>query len=231
MSDSGDDQGQRRERTGEYDPNIVFVGNLDYKTTWQKLKDIFRRAGPVRFADLIADTDGRPKGSALVTFENETGATAAIKMFHDSELDGRRILVRRFESGRRPAFVRHHMQPRDKRRRDDPIDDRDHGVDTRRIPSASQEVPRPRSQQKRSDGKLFVSNLPFECTAQSLHDTFSQVGRVVDASIIHSSNGRSRGMGLVEFAERREAEIAIQEFDGIEMAGRPMQVRFERSAA
>jgi RNA recognition motif-containing protein len=81
------------------------------------------------------------------------------------------------------------------------------------------------------DCTLLVSNLPFECTSQALHDTFAQLGKVVRASIAYSPEGQSRGMGLVEFSSRRDAETGIEEFDGIEMAGRPMRVRFVQLGA
>ena len=83
----------------------------------------------------------------------------------------------------------------------------------------------PRSQRRT---KLFISNLPFDCNWRALRDTFAQVGAVRRADIILDAAGRSRGMGTVVFDSPDEAKKAVDEFDGIEMAGRPMGVRFDR---
>lgn len=92
-------------------------------------------------------------------------------------------------------------------------------------------VPKPRSQQvSESDRKLFVSNLPFDCTASALRETFQQIGLVERAEIISGRSGKSRGMGIVVMGHAEEARTAISEFDGIEMAGRAMNVRFDQKS-
>lgn len=51
-------------------------------------------AGSVTHVDVLKGPDGRSKGCAIVTFDNDMDAEKAIEMFHNSELDGRRIEVR-----------------------------------------------------------------------------------------------------------------------------------------
>ena len=96
--------------------NVLFVGNLPFQTPWQNIKDQFRRAGKVRYTDLIADRGGRPKGSALVTMYNSEGARRAIKMFNETEFEGRRLIVRLFDEGPRPQLVQREMMPQYNRR-------------------------------------------------------------------------------------------------------------------
>ncbi|ORC92261.1 RNA-binding protein [Trypanosoma theileri] len=92
-------------------------------------------------------------------------------------------------------------------------------------------VPKPRSQQVNEIGrKLFVSNLPFDCTSSALRETFQQVGNVERAEIILGRNGKSRGMGIVVMKTEEESRVAIAEFDGIEMANRAMNVRLDNKA-
>jgi len=96
--------------------------------------------------------------------------------------------------------------------------------------AAASDVPRPRSSQQHNDEserKLFVSNLPFDCTGSALRETFQQIGTVERAEIIVGRNGKSRGMGMVVLGTAEEARVAISEFDGIEMAGRAMNVRLD----
>eukprot|EP00658_Telonema_sp_P-2_P036590 TRINITY_DN26434_c0_g1_i3.p2 TRINITY_DN26434_c0_g1~~TRINITY_DN26434_c0_g1_i3.p2 ORF type:complete len:148 (-),score=44.47 TRINITY_DN26434_c0_g1_i3:104-547(-) len=90
-------------------------------------------------------------------------------------------------------------------------------------------VPKPRSQQGDDAGRrLFVSNLPYDCTSVALSQTFSQIGKVDRADVLRDDNNRSRGLGVVVMGTEVLAKTAIAEFDGVEMAGRAMSVRFDR---
>jgi len=71
----------------------VFVGNLNWQTSWQDLKDKFRDVGEVAFVKIFEDDQGRSKGSAIVEFEDAL-AEKAIEQFNDTMFDGRRIQVR-----------------------------------------------------------------------------------------------------------------------------------------
>ena len=49
--------------------------------------------------------------------------------------------------------------------------------------------------------KLYVGNLSWNVTDDSLKDTFSQAGTVVSANVISDKmTGRSRGFGFVEMS-------------------------------
>lgn len=73
--------------------------------------------------------------------------------------------------------------------------------------------------------KLYVGNLPFSVTDQSLNDTFAECGTVESAKVITDRDtGRSKGFGFVEMSTDEEAQSAISKFDGAEWEGRPMRV-------
>ncbi len=73
--------------------------------------------------------------------------------------------------------------------------------------------------------KLYVGNLPFSATDQTLLDTFSQCGTVDSARIIMDrESGRSKGFGFVEMSTDEEANAAINKFNGADYNGRPMTV-------
>jgi RNA recognition motif-containing protein len=73
--------------------------------------------------------------------------------------------------------------------------------------------------------KLYVGNLPFSATDQSLVDAFSQCGTVESAKIITDrDSGRSKGFGFVEMSSEAEAADAIAKFNGADYEGRPMTV-------
>lgn len=73
--------------------------------------------------------------------------------------------------------------------------------------------------------KLYVGNLPFSATDQTLNDLFSQCGTVDSANLIMDrESGRSKGFGFVEMSSDEEAQAAINKFHGAELQGRPMTV-------
>ncbi|CAH1797080.1 unnamed protein product [Owenia fusiformis] len=74
--------------------NKVFVSNLDYKVTWQKLKDCFKMAGNVQRAEIMEDKEGKSRGMGIVTFEFPMEAVQAISMFNGQELYQRSMRVR-----------------------------------------------------------------------------------------------------------------------------------------
>ena len=77
--------------------------------------------------------------------------------------------------------------------------------------------------------KLYVGNLPFSTTEDSLRDVFGQCGTVTDVMIaLDRQTGRSRGFGFVTFSTDEEANAAVQKFHGSDMDGRTIQVNEAR---
>ncbi len=72
----------------------LYVGNLSYSMTEQDLRDLFSQAGEIQDVMLIVDRDTRrSKGFGFVEFVTEADARKAIEMFHDQEMQGRRLTV------------------------------------------------------------------------------------------------------------------------------------------
>jgi len=73
--------------------------------------------------------------------------------------------------------------------------------------------------------KLYVGNLPFSATDDSLQEIFAQFGSVTSAKIIMDRDtGRSKGFGFVEMASDEEATDAIQKLNGQSIGGRAVTV-------
>src|SRR5262245_65706439 len=80
--------------------------------------------------------------------------------------------------------------------------------------------------------KLYVGNLPFNTTYESLQEIFAQAGNVESAKVIMDRDtGRSKGFGFVEMATDQEAADAIQKFNGSNYGGRNMTVAEARPVA
>jgi RNA recognition motif-containing protein len=77
--------------------------------------------------------------------------------------------------------------------------------------------------------KLYVGNLSWETTENSLQDAFAECGEVVSAKIITDRNtNRSKGFGFVEMASDEAAEKAIEQFNGKELDGREIRVNLAK---
>jgi RNA recognition motif-containing protein len=76
---------------------------------------------------------------------------------------------------------------------------------------------------------LYVGNLPFTLDSAGLEDLFKQAGAVTSASVITDrQSGRSRGFGFVEMASEKEAQKAIEMFNGKEVEDRTLVVNEAR---
>ncbi len=77
--------------------------------------------------------------------------------------------------------------------------------------------------------RLYVGNLSFDTTDQSMRDAFSQAGAVNSATVmIDKMTGRSRGFGFVEMADDDGAAKAIEMWNGKELDGRQLTVNEAR---
>jgi RNA recognition motif-containing protein len=74
--------------------------------------------------------------------------------------------------------------------------------------------------------KLFIGNLPFTMTDDSLTQIFSAYGKVVSANVVFDKfSHRSKGFAFVEFETEEEAKAAMQALDGSEQEGRNIAVK------
>ena len=74
--------------------------------------------------------------------------------------------------------------------------------------------------------KLFVGNLPFTMTDDSLMQIFSAYGKVISANVVFDKfSHRSKCFAFVEFETEDEAKAAMQALDGSEQEGRNIAVK------
>ena len=77
--------------------------------------------------------------------------------------------------------------------------------------------------------QIYVGNLSYRMTEDSLQKLFEKHGEVVSAKIIMDKySGRSKGFGFVEMASKDDGEKAIQELNESEVEGRNIRVNFAR---
>uniref|UniRef100_A0A8L0DT64 Myelin expression factor 2 n=1 Tax=Oncorhynchus mykiss TaxID=8022 RepID=A0A8L0DT64_ONCMY len=71
----------------------IFVRNLSYDLTWQKLKEKFSVCGQVMFAEIKME-GGKSKGCGTVRFDSPESANQACRMMNGTKISGREVDVR-----------------------------------------------------------------------------------------------------------------------------------------
>ncbi|KAK9505654.1 hypothetical protein O3M35_009655 [Rhynocoris fuscipes] len=72
----------------------VFVGNIPYEATEEKLKDIFNEVGPVLSFKLVYDREtGKPKGYGFCEYKDQETALSAMRNLNGYEIGGRSLRV------------------------------------------------------------------------------------------------------------------------------------------
>jgi cold-inducible RNA-binding protein len=73
--------------------------------------------------------------------------------------------------------------------------------------------------------KLYVGNLPFSSTEESLTEAFSAFGTVNSVKIITDRDtGRSKGFAFVEMGDDDSAQKAIEGLNGSDFGGRSLKI-------
>ena len=77
--------------------------------------------------------------------------------------------------------------------------------------------------------RLYVGNLSYNVTNQSLESLFAEFGRVQSAQVVMDRDtGRSKGFGFVEMSENGQAQAAIAGLHQKEVDGRSLTVNEAR---
>ena len=73
--------------------------------------------------------------------------------------------------------------------------------------------------------KLYVGNLPFSATEQTILSKFAECGTVESVKLITDRDtGRSKGFGFIEMGTESEARAAIDALNNTDFDGRPLRV-------
>ena len=192
----------------------VYVWNLSYDVSWQDLKDHMRQAGNVDQAKILTGNDGSTSiGCGIVVYQSPRDAARAIRELQDSDLKGRPIRLK--EDKVASAGYRSDRGIRGGRGGRGGRHGGGRGYSDEPISKGTQ---------------LYVGNLSYDTTWQDLKEHFKEAGEVVRADVKSSENGRSKGFGIVRFASPEDAEAAISSLSGIELDGRPLEVRLDHKA-
>jgi len=76
--------------------------------------------------------------------------------------------------------------------------------------------------------KIYVGNLSYKTSEESLKELFGGIGEVRSARIITDETGRSKGFGFIEMGSDEETDKAISSLNNTSLDGRNIMVNEAR---
>ncbi|KAJ6242166.1 nucleic acid binding protein [Anaeramoeba flamelloides] len=219
----------------------VYVGNISYQTTNESLQELFETYGTVVEANVVM-RGTRSLGFGFVEFETVEECKKAIEGLHETEQEGRQIVVEISEQNK----TRKKPQPRrnyNNYNNDNYYNDyngyndynnynygyqgynnyygggynNSYRSNFRRRRNFNQE------ERKLSETTVYVTNIPFQTTDEELKEAFSNYDPK-SARVVMTKFGRSRGFGFVEFESEEDRDKAL-EMNEQEMGERTIYVK------
>jgi len=181
----------------------LYVGNLDFRTDQEYLRDKFRKFGPIEDVFIPRDGRGDSRGFAFVTFDERRDAEDAVDGMHDSRLDGRRITCN---------IARPRPPLRGGGGRDRSGSPRGGGGG--RGPGQ----PSP---------KIYIGNLPMDVRESEIEDIYKKFGHIVRIDL--KTPNRPPAYAFVEYEDERDAEDALRETNGTKFGRDTLRVEFSRA--
>ncbi len=72
--------------------------------------------------------------------------------------------------------------------------------------------------------RIYVGNLPFNCSETTLRKLFAAYGTVESVNITTGRGGRSQGFGFVELSDPSAAAKAMKALSGYTLSGNRLQL-------
>ncbi|TFK32942.1 RNA-binding domain-containing protein [Crucibulum laeve] len=182
--------------------STLFVKNLAFATTQERLTQVFRHLPSFSFARVQTKPDPkRPDGPRLsmgygfVGFTNVEGAKKALKSMQDFVLDGHALHVKFAGRG------------------------------------AEEEKPKDsKESESKTTTKMIVKNVPFEATKKDIRDLFGTHGKLKSVRLPKKFDSRTRGFAFLEFVSRHEAENAYAALRHTHLLGRHLVLEWAEEA-
>ncbi|THW97636.1 RNA-binding domain-containing protein [Aureobasidium pullulans] len=182
---------------------VLFVGGLSWNVDEDWLSKEFEEFSPVSVRVITHADSGRSKGFSYVEFADIDAATEALNAKHGTDLDGRTLKC-------------DFSTPRDNSNRS--YDKNQVGARANTFGDKQQGAP---------STTLFVGNVSFNTTTDSLTGYFSEFGSINSIRLpTDRETGAPKGFGYVEFGSVDEAKAALEGLNGADVDGRNIRLDF-----
>eukprot|EP00747_Dinoflagellata_sp_TGD_P180344 gnl/TRDRNA2_/TRDRNA2_32640_c0_seq1.p1 gnl/TRDRNA2_/TRDRNA2_32640_c0~~gnl/TRDRNA2_/TRDRNA2_32640_c0_seq1.p1 ORF type:complete len:501 (-),score=85.47 gnl/TRDRNA2_/TRDRNA2_32640_c0_seq1:74-1576(-) len=190
----------------------VFFASADYSSHLRDLRAAFEYYGRLRSIMLFRTAEGRSRGMGVCVYETMEAAARAIS--EGIEVDGRLLHLQEDQSqyaqatslGPKTASSYGPSKTRNLGSRSEP-----YGILTQKYVSDASKA-------------VFFSNVPVDTTESYLWLQFETVGALKSLTLFTTPDGKSRGMGIVEYFSHASASRAYDRLHERIVSGRPLMV-------
>ncbi|KAK7107273.1 hypothetical protein V1264_015223 [Littorina saxatilis] len=220
----------------------LFVRNLPFTCTNEKLAEAFEQVGPIKTSFVVGHRDSKKcKGYGFVQFSMLEDAVKALETV--TQCDGRKINLSFADAkkklGKKPkkAAVLG----------DDEVEEVQDNANAEDAPAAEKKqkkeksptkmTPKPPKQPSVKRCRLIIRNLSFKCKEADLKKQFEKFGEISEIALPLKNGTQSRGFAFIQFTQLHGAQKAVAEMNAKNIMGRPVAVdwavakdRFEASA-
>jgi len=187
------------------DTSTLFVRNLNFTTTSQRLTEVFKPLDGFLSARVNTKTDPKKPGQVLsmgfgfLEFRSKSQAQAALKAMDGYNLDNHKLVIKASHKGADAA---------EERRKEDK---------TKKLAG------------KRT--KIIIKNLPFEASKSDIRKLFGSYGQLRSVRMPKKFDHSTRGFAFADFITAREAENALEALKDTHLLGRRLVLEFAAAEA
>jgi len=180
--------------------STLFVRNLNFSTTGERLREVFRPLDGFISARVKTKPDPKKLGQVLsmgfgfLEFRSKSQAQAALAAMDGYKLEGHELLIK----------TSHRAIDAAEERRNE---DHDKKIAGRRT-------------------KIIVKNLPFEASKKDVRSLFSSYGQLRSVRVPKKFDSSTRGFAFADFVTAREAENAMDALKNTHLLGRRLVLDF-----
>lgn len=185
---------------GSINTSTLFVRNLNFSTTAERLREIFKSLDGLLSARVKTKPDPKNAGKLLsmgfgfLEFKTGEQAQAALTAMDGYNLDGHELMIRASHKG---------VDAAEERLREDTAKK----IEGRRT-------------------KIIIKNLPFEASKKDVRSLFNAYGQLRSVRVPKKFDSSTRGFAFAEFVTAREAENAMDALKDTHLLGRRLVLHF-----
>lgn len=182
------------------DTSTLFVRNLNFTTTSERLTEAFKPLDGFISARVKTKTDPKKPGQVLsmgfgfLEFKSKAQAHAALTAMDGHVLENHKLLIKASHKG---------FDAAEERRKEDHA-----------------------KKQAGKRTKIIIKNLPFQATKQDVRGLFGAYGQLRSVRVPKKFDQTTRGFAFATFVTAREAENALEALKDTHLLGRRLVLEF-----
>ena len=191
---------QATESPENFDTSTLFVRNLNFVTTTERLRETFRPLDGFLSARVKTRTDPKRPGEILsmgfgfLEFQSKEKAQVALNAMNGYKLDGHELLIRASHRG---------LDAAEERRKED---------NAKKVAARAT--------------KIIIKNLPFQATRKDIYSLFKAYGNLRSVRVPKKFDSTARGFAFADFVTAKEAQNAMEALKNTHLLGRRLVLDF-----